>query len=101
MANSKDTVSYILSRLGNSTRITTRIDRGECHILADGMDAAIISDDLLYIPVRRESAALEPLCEKDVPFLGADMHYVISEDQVARMPNLSKILFAIARSGSR
>jgi hypothetical protein len=96
--NSRDTVAYIMQRLGNTNRITTRYEQGENKILVDGKEVAIISDDLLYIPVCPASAALESECETDVPYLGAKEHYTISEDQLATLPALSKILFAISRT---
>lgn len=98
MSNSKDTLAYILQRLGNTTRISARTEMGECTIYADGKAVALVSDDLLYIPVCRESASLESICETDVPYLGAKEHYVISEDQLAGLPALSKILFSIAQN---
>lgn len=100
MSNTRATVDYFIQRLGNSNRISTRIESGECKILADGREVAIISDDLLYVPVCPESTALESECETSVPYLGAKLHYVINEDQLANLHNLSKILFAIAHSGS-
>ncbi len=98
MSNSKDTVDYFLKRLGNSTKISTRTEYGECKLYIDGKEVALITDDLLYVPVSSESAALENKCETDIPYLGAKNHYVINEDQIASIPNLSKILFAIAKS---
>lgn len=96
MSNTKATVDYFLSRLGNATRISTRFEHGENKILVDGIEVALIADDMLYVPVCAESSSLEEVCETDVPYLGASDHYVINEDQMGELHSLSKILFAIA-----
>lgn len=98
--NTKATVDYIMQRLGNTNRIAAKFEHGEHKIIADGREVALIADDLLYVPVCKESASLESLCETDIPYLGASDHYVIGEDQVAGIRNLSKILLAIARSNT-
>lgn len=100
MSNTKSTVDYILSRLGNATRISSKYDHGENKIIADGKEVAIISDDQLYVPICQESAPLEKLCETDVPYLGAPLHYVLNERQVGEIHTLSKILLAIAHNDS-
>ena len=98
MGNSRDVVQYFLKVLGNSTRISTRMEHGEVKVLVDGTEAALITDDILYVPVCPASAALERFCETDIPYLGATTHYVIDESQVADVPGLAKILFAVAKS---
>lgn len=98
MSNSKDTLAYFLKRIGNSTRISTRTEFNECTLYTDGKAIAVICDDLLYVPVCEASASLESICETDVPYLGAKLHFVISEDQIADIPHLSKILLAIGKS---
>ena len=98
MSNSKDTLAYFLQRLGNTHRISTRVEQGECKILADDKEVALITGDLLYVPVNEASVSLEGRCETDIPYLGAKEHYVISEEQIANIPALSKILFAVAKT---
>jgi len=98
MNNSKDTLAYFIKKLGNSTRISTRTEQGECTLYADGKPVALICDDLLYIPVCGASMPLENICDKGFPYLGAKQHYVINEEQLALIPTLPKILFAIAQS---
>jgi len=84
--------------LGNSSHISTRTEQGECTIYADGKAVALICDDLLYVPVCPASMPLENSCETDVPYLGAQQHFVIDEKQIERIPNLPKILLTIAKS---
>jgi len=95
MGNSKDTLAYFLQRLGNTSRISSRYESGECKILVDGKEVALIADDLLYIPVCPESASLENLCEKDIPYLGAKYHYIIGEAQIGSIHNVAKILISM------
>jgi len=98
MSNSKDTIAYFLKRIGNSTRISIRCEFNECTLYTSGKAVAVICDDLLYVPVCEASIPLENICETDVPYLGAKLHYVISEAQVASIPHLSQILLAIGKS---
>jgi len=98
MSNNRETINYFLKTIGNSTHISTRMEPGECIILADGKAVALIADDLLYVPVCEASRGLASLCETDVPYLGAKSHYVIDEGQVAGIHTLSKILLSIGRS---
>ena len=98
MTNTRDTVNYFLQRIGNASHIKTRYEGGECKIFADGKEVAVITDDLLYVPVCPASAPLAKLCDTDVPYLGAPQHYVISEQEIANIHILGKVLLQIARS---
>jgi TfoX/Sxy family transcriptional regulator of competence genes len=71
---------------------------GEYALYADGKVVALVCDDLLYVKILPASSELENICEKDAPYEGAKLHYVVEEEQLSTIKNLPKILFAIAES---
>ena len=98
MSTQKDTVAYILETLGNDTRFTTRALFGEYALYADGRVVALICDDLLYVKITPQSEELETFCEKDSPYEGAKLHYLIEENQLHEIENLPSILCSISHA---
>lgn len=98
MATHADTIDFILSKLGDYDRFTTRKMFGEYALYADGVVVALVCDDQLYVKIMPASAALADLCEQDAPFPGAKLYYLVEEHQLSTITDLSEILFEIAKS---
>jgi hypothetical protein len=98
MATRKQTVDFILAKLRDDTRFTTRAMFGEYALYADGKVAALICDDRLYVKILPASGELEQLCEKGEPYPGARPHYLVEEGQLSTILNLPAILVAITAS---
>jgi TfoX/Sxy family transcriptional regulator of competence genes len=98
MSTQKETIEFILERLGSPERFSTRAMFGEYVLYADGKVVALICDDQLYVKILPASNELEKICEKGSPYPGAKPHYVIEEDRLAEMDYLPEILFDIAAS---
>lgn len=96
MATNKDTVAFILQKLGSTTRFVTRAMFGEYALYADGKVVALICDDQLYVKILDASRDLEAICEKGEPFPGAKLWYVVTEDQLSTIDGVVEILFQIA-----
>jgi TfoX/Sxy family transcriptional regulator of competence genes len=67
-------------------------------LYADGQVVALICDDRLYVKMLPASRELESQCEQGEPYPGVKPHYLVDEGQLATLPNLAGILFAIAKS---
>ena len=98
MSTSKSTIIFILEKLRNTSRFTTRAMFGEYALYADGKVVALVCNDLLYVKVCPASSSLEDKCEKDSPYPGAKAHYIVNEEQLTSITALPKILIAIAKS---
>lgn len=98
MSTSKNTIEFILEKLGNTPRFTTKSMFGEYALYADGKVVAFVCDDLLYVKICPASRILEKECDKDLPYPGAKPYYVISEEQLTNLISLPNILFAVAKS---
>lgn len=98
MATHSDTVQFIVEKLRDQKRFSTRAMFGEYALYADGKVVALICDDRLYVKILPASAALDNQCEKGEPYPGAKPHYLIEEGQLSTLPQLPGILFAIAES---
>lgn len=98
MSTQKETVAFILEKLGDNTRFSTRAMFGEYALYADGKVVALICDDQLYVKIVSASQELEGICETDAPYPGAKPHYLIEEVQLSQLEHLPEILFAIAES---
>jgi TfoX/Sxy family transcriptional regulator of competence genes len=97
MSTQKETIEFILEKLGASKRFSTRAMFGEYALYADGKVVALVCDDQLYVKILPASDPLENICEKSSPYPGAKPHYVIEEDKLSQMEDLPKILFNIAK----
>lgn len=98
MATHRDTVQFIVERLRDPKRLSTRAMFGEYALYADGKVVALICDDRFYVKILPASAALESQCEEGEPYPGAKPHYLIEEGQLSTLPHLPGILFAVAES---
>ncbi len=98
MSTQKDTIEFILDKLGDRKRFSTRSMFGEYAIYADGKVVGFVCDDILYVKILSQSAALESLCEKGPPYPSAKDYYVIEEGHLTQIDDLPQILFDIAAS---
>jgi TfoX/Sxy family transcriptional regulator of competence genes len=98
MATQKETVEFIVNKLGSPKRFEMRPMFGEYALYADGKVVGLVCDNLLYVKILDASAALEELCEKGNPYPGAKEHYVVEEVQLSNLPELPSILFAVSES---
>jgi DNA transformation protein len=98
MATSAETIEFILSKLRDRKRFTTRAMFGEYALYADGKVAALVCDDLLYIKILPASQELEGVCEKGHPFPGARLHYLVDEGQLSTIQNLPGILVSVSNA---
>lgn len=98
MATQKETIEYILEKLGDPKRFSARAMFGEYALYADGKVVALVCDDLLYVKILPASDALEKLCEKGDPYPGARPHYIVEESQLVQWNWLPSLLLDIADS---
>lgn len=98
MSTQKETVEFILQKLGTPKRFSVRAMFGEYALYADSKVVALVCDDQLYIKILPASRELENLCEKDAPYPGAKPHYVLEEGMLSELKELPEVLFAIAKS---
>ena len=98
MATQKETIEFILGKLRDRSRFSSRAMFGEYALYADGKVVALVCDDLLYVKILPASQALERLCEKGEPYPGAKPHYLVEEGQLSTLETLPAILGAIAES---
>lgn len=97
MSTQPETIDFILAKLGDYERFTTRKMFGEYALYADGTVVALVCDDQLYIKIMPESAALADICEQDAPYPGAKPHYLVEEHQLSTIKELPEILIAIGK----
>jgi DNA transformation protein and related proteins len=108
MATNKDTVEFILEKLGQPEVFSVRKMFGEYALYADPSSAkgsgvakkvvALICDDQLYVKIVPASAELEGICEKDEAYPGSKPYYLVEESQLSHIKNLAEILCNIADS---
>lgn len=98
MSTQKETVDFILTALRSPKRFTTRAMFGEYALYADKKVVGLICDDQLYVKILPQSKELEALCEKDAPYEGAKLYYLVEESQLHTIENLDAILFSISKS---
>lgn len=98
MSTRKETVEFILTKLGHAPRFSTRAMFGEYALYADGKVVALICDDQLFVKVLPQSRTLEEQCEKGDPYPGARPHYIVEEYQLAQLAGLPGILLQMAEA---
>ncbi len=98
MSTQKETVEFILEKLGDPKTFTVRAMFGEYALYANGKVVALVCDDQLYVKILPASAALESECEKGEPYPGAKPHYIVEEHQLTQLEDLPDILISIAES---
>ena len=98
MSTSKETVEFILDKLGDSSKFRARPMFGEYALYAHEKVVGLICNDQLYIKILPASQALNQSCEKDSPYAGAKPHYVIEEAQLESLKTQPNILLAVAKA---
>ena len=98
MSTEKETVDFILEKLGRSKRFSTRAMFGEYALYADGKVVGLICDDQLYVKILPASAEFDGVCEKGEPYPKAKLWYVVEESQLSQLDALPGILLDIAKS---
>lgn len=96
MATQRETVEFILDKLGDRTRFTVRAMFGEFALYADKKVVALVCNDLLYVKMMPESESLQPSCDVGEPYPGAKPYYVVSESSLSHLTALPRILIAMA-----
>ncbi len=98
MSTQKETVEFILEKLGEPGRFAVRAMFGEYALYADGKVVGLICDYQLYVKILPESKELEDICEKDEAYPGSKLYYVVEEGELSKLKILPEILFDIAKS---
>jgi len=98
MSTLKETIEFILEKLGDDSTFTARAMFGEYALYAKRKVVALVCDDQLYVKILPASAMLEAECEKGEPYPGAKPHYIVEEHQIAQLEDLPSVLIAIADS---
>lgn len=98
MSTQKETIEFILEKLGDSKKFSARAMFGEYALYASGKVVALVCDDTLHVKILPASAGLEKLCEKGPPYPGARPHYAVEEAQLSHIEDLPAILLDIAKS---
>ena len=96
MPTSKDTIAFILEKLGNDPRFSARAMFGEYTLYAEGKVVALVCDNILYVKIVPASEVLEGVCEKASPYPSAKPHYAVDEGQLSSVGSLPAVLMAIA-----
>jgi TfoX/Sxy family transcriptional regulator of competence genes len=107
MATEKETVEFILTKLG-SPRFSVRPMFGEYSLYADGKVVALVCDDRLYVKDHSTTKVLADECEQGPPYPGAKPHFIVDESQLSTITELPKMLLRLSaalpepkRSGSK
>lgn len=82
MATDKDFTEYLLVKLGNDVRFSTKAMFGEYCLYYDGKVVAFICDNRLLIKLTKQSEHLKDICEMDEAYPGSKLYYLVSEDQL-------------------
>jgi TfoX/Sxy family transcriptional regulator of competence genes len=98
MSTQKETIEFLLNKLGNHTAFTVRAMFGEYAIYANGKVVGLVCNDLIYIKILPESQALESICETGEPYRGAKPYYIVEERHLLELQELPTILLNIAKS---
>lgn len=96
MATQKETIDFILQKLGHDKSFSARAMFGEYALYAKGKVVALVCDNQLFVKILPASIELEAICEKSAPYPGAKPHYVIEEGQLSTLDSLRDILLAIS-----
>jgi TfoX/Sxy family transcriptional regulator of competence genes len=98
VATRKETVDFILQKLGHGGKFSARPMFGEYGLYCEEKVVALICDNLLYVKILPASQELEAICEKGPPYPGAKLHYIIDEGQLSTILNLPAVLRQIGDS---
>ena len=98
MSTRKETIEFMLDKLGNSKHFSVRAMFGEYALYADGKVVGLICNDQLYVKIMPESVELEDICDKDEAYPGSKKFYVVEESELSKIENLPDILLNIAKA---
>ncbi len=98
MSTKKETVEFILDKLGDRDRFAVRAMFGEYDLYADSKVVGLVCNDQLYVKILPASRKLQDICEKDEAYPGSKPYYVVEEVMLSKIKNLPDILFDIAKS---
>ncbi len=98
MSTQKETVEFILEKLGSPGRFATRAMFGEYALYADGKVVALVCDDQLYVKILPATSELENVCQKAQPYPKAKLHYLVEESQLSILGHLPEMLIDVAKS---
>jgi len=79
MSTQKETVEFILEKLGEPGRFSVRAMFGEYALYADGKVVGLVCNDQLYVKILPKSKELEDICDKDEAYPGSKLFYVVEE----------------------
>ena len=96
MSTRKETIEFILEKLGHKGRFSARAMFGEYALYADKKVVALVCDDILYVKIFPASIELEAICEKGEPYPGAKQCYIVEEGQISSIQYLPNILLDLA-----
>jgi TfoX/Sxy family transcriptional regulator of competence genes len=96
MSTKKETIEFILEKLGHPKRFAARAMFGEYALYADAKVVALVCDDQLFVKILPASEELASQCDQGEPYPGAKKHYIVDEEQLSHIEKLPSILFAIA-----
>ena len=105
MSTQKETVEFILEKLGQPEVFSVRKMFGEyalyVHPTKGGVGpkvVGLICDDQLYVKIVPASLELEGICEKDEAYPGSKPYYLVEESQLSHIKNFAEILCNVASS---
>jgi TfoX/Sxy family transcriptional regulator of competence genes len=98
MATQKETIEFILEKLDDPKTFTARAMFGEYALYALGKVVALVCDDLLYVKIMPESAALAETCEQGEPYPGAKLYYIVTEDMLSNASHIAHMLVSISHA---
>lgn len=96
MATDKDFIEYLLVKLGNDIRFSTKAMFGEYCLYYDGKVVAFVCDNRLLIKPTKQSEHLRDICEMDEAYPGSKLYYLVSEDQLDEPREFIQTMKAIA-----
>lgn len=96
MSTHKDTIAFILEKLGEG--FTARAMFGEYALYADGKVVGLVCDDQLYVKIVPASSTLADVCEQAPPYPGAKLYYMVEEHLLTQMLELPQMLRVLAES---
>jgi TfoX/Sxy family transcriptional regulator of competence genes len=96
MATEPEVMEFILGKLGFVQHFGTRRMFGEYALYADGKVVGLICDNQLYVKIHKATSVLENICEKDPPYQGASLYYLVEESQLEEIDDLAEILLSLS-----
>ncbi len=82
MATQPEVIEFVLEKLGDQQRFTSRAMFGEYALYADGKVVALVCDDVLYVKITPITEELASLCEKGPAYPGSKDYYIVEESHI-------------------